>query len=49
VWLRHAAARSNAVEQFQDLPHALRQEVAWQQNQRLLTTLPLFRQGGYKN
>ncbi len=43
VWLRHAAARTSVVERFQELPHVLRQEVAWEQNRRLLARLPLFR------
>ncbi len=43
VWLRHAAARSNVQQQFLELPHGLRQEVAWELNRALLTRLPLFR------
>lgn len=43
VWLRHAAARANVQQQFLELPHALRQEVAWELNKALLTRLPLFR------
>ena len=45
VWLAHQAARANAVERFLELPHALRQEVAWEANRKLLQRLPLFRCG----
>lgn len=43
MWLKHAAARANVQQQFLELPHALRQEVAWELNRALLTRLPLFR------
>ena len=46
VWVRHAAAQANASERFLELPHALRQEVAWEANRRLLGRLSLFRRAG---
>ena len=46
VWLRQVAARANAAERFQELPHALRGEVAWDVNRALLQRLPLFRWAG---
>ncbi|KAL4439851.1 hypothetical protein ABPG75_002852 [Micractinium tetrahymenae] len=41
VWLKHAAARANVQQEFLELPHSLRQEVAWELNKPLLTRLPL--------
>lgn len=44
--MRHAAVQACAVDRFCELPHALRQEVAWESNRSLLRRLPLFRQAG---
>lgn len=41
VWVRHASG-VDASAVFFELPHKLRQELAWEANRGLMAVLPLF-------
>eukprot|EP00887_Chlorella_sp_A99_P000211 scaffold13.g211.t1 len=42
VWARHSSAMADCTELFGELPHALRQDIAWELNRAVLFDLPLF-------